>query len=77
MHGWPWWHMSDIQVHGGSKNKGITQARLGKNKRHYLKNNQNKKDGGMAQVVKCFPSKQVALSSTPSTTRKREKNVPN
>jgi hypothetical protein len=58
--------------HLGSVSRRILiLAGVGKNARPYLKNNQRKKGFDVVQVVECLPSKHKALSSNPSTTKKR------
>jgi hypothetical protein len=49
----------------------VVQTGLGKNMRAISKITKVKRAGSMAQVVKCLPSKCKALSSTGSTTKKK------
>jgi hypothetical protein len=43
--------------------------------RPYLKNNQQKRVGGVAQVVEYLPSKHKALNTTPSTTPPKREHL--
>jgi hypothetical protein len=51
----------------------VLQAGLGKNVRLCPQNNDSEKSWEVADVIECLPSKCKALSSNPSTTKKKKK----
>jgi hypothetical protein len=57
------------------KQENYDQGRPGHKLRPTSKVTKAKSAGGVAQVVKCLPTKCMVLSSTPSTTIKKEKNL--
>jgi hypothetical protein len=73
---WTWWCAPVILAMVGSvKYEGLGPSWSGQKVRPYLQNNESREAGGMAQAIKCLPSKHEGWNSNSRTTKKKKKET--